>query len=201
MKFFLGILLAAVLLLSPSLFEKSDVQAQSQGELKIGHLNTASLLQIMPGRDSAQLALEQFAMALQNDLMEFQQEFQKKVEEYQRNEADMPRLMKEHRREELIQMEERIRRYQENAQKELQEKEQELLQPLLERAQNAIDQVAEEGGFTYILDTSSGAVVFVSDKGEDILPKVKEKLGLEGVEVPEDPKPTELELISPDVDM
>ncbi len=199
MKFFPRVLLVAALLLSSTTFVKA--QEQAQGQQRIGHINTASLLQIMPGRDSAQLALEQFAMSLQTDLMEFQQEFQKKVEDYQRNEADMPRLMKEHRREELIQMEERIRRYQENAQKELQEKEQELLQPLLEKAQDAIDEVAEEGGFTYILDTSSGAVVFVADTGEDILPIVKKKLGLEGVVVPEESETRELELITPEVDM
>lgn len=155
--------------------------AQNQ---KIGHINTSDLLQIMPGRDSAKIVLEQYAQSLQQDLQQYQQEFKAKYEKYLAEEASMPKLMKETRQEELMQMEERIRKYQENAQKELQTKEQELLQPILERAQNAIDEVAEENGFTYILDTSSGAVVFVADKGIDIMPLVQKKLGIENVPLP-----------------
>lgn len=155
--------------------------AQNQ---KIGHINTSDLLQIMPGRDSAKIVLEQYAQSLQQDLQQYQQEFKAKYEKYLAEEASMPKLMKETRQEELMQMEERIRKYQENAQKELQAKEQKLLQPILERAQNAIDKVAEENGFTYILDTSSGAVVFVADKGIDIMPLVQKKLGIENVPLP-----------------
>lgn len=152
---------------------------------KIGHINTADLLKIMPGRDTAQLALEQYAQSLQKDLQTYQKEFETKYKKYMAEVEEMPKLMQETRQEELMQMEERIRKYQESAQKELQNKEQELLQPILEKAQNAIDEVSEENGFTYILDTSTGAVVFVSDKGQDIMPLVKKKLGIENVEVPE----------------
>ncbi|MFO8054040.1 MAG: OmpH family outer membrane protein [Bacteroidales bacterium] len=190
MNFIPRILLATILLLASAGFSLAQAQ-------KLGHINTSNLLQIMPGRDTAQAALEKHARSLQNDLQEYQKEFQTKYEKYMSEEESMPRLMKETRQEELMQMEERIRKYQENAQKELQEKEQQLLQPILERAQEAIDEVAEEEGYTYILDTSTGAVVYIGDKGKDIMPRVRKKLDIEDVPIPDEEQQLEMETPTP----
>ena len=57
------------------------------------------------------------------------------------------------------------------------EKEKELLDPILRKAQSAIDEVAKDGKYTYILDSGSGALLY-SKESEDILPKVKKELGL-----------------------
>jgi len=59
----------------------------------------------------------------------------------------------------------------------LQKKEQSLLQPIIDKAKNAINEVAKEGSFTYILDSSVGVVLY-SVESDDILPLVKKKLGL-----------------------
>ena len=53
-----------------------------------------------------------------------------------------------------------------------------LFQPIQEKAIKAVNEVAEENGFTYILDTGAGAVVYSSPSSLDILPLVKTKLGL-----------------------
>lgn len=52
-----------------------------------------------------------------------------------------------------------------------------LVQPLIDKAKKAIEEVAKENGFTYIIDTSSGALLYSG--GEDILPLVKKKLNLQ----------------------
>ncbi|MBK9539809.1 MAG: OmpH family outer membrane protein [Flavobacteriales bacterium] len=48
---------------------------------------------------------------------------------------------------------------------------------MVEKTNQAIKAVAEEGNFTYIFDISAGMVLYY-DKGEDILPKVKAKLAI-----------------------
>ncbi|MFW6019134.1 MAG: OmpH family outer membrane protein [Bacteroidales bacterium] len=186
MKLFPKILLVVVMM-------ASTLGWASAQSAKIGHINTSKLLQIMPGRDTAQTALEDYAKSLQNDLKTYQQEFEKKYQKYMEEEANMPELMKETRQEELMQMEERVRKYQESAQQDLKQKEQELLQPILQKAQDAIDKVAEEKEYTYILDTSQGSVVFVGDKGKDIMSDVKEELGIEDVPLPEDDQNNQLQ--------
>jgi outer membrane protein len=52
-----------------------------------------------------------------------------------------------------------------------------VLSPLLEKAQNAINQIAEENNYTYIFDISLGSIVYGQDS-MDIMPLVKEKLGI-----------------------
>jgi outer membrane protein len=71
----------------------------------------------------------------------------------------------------------RIQEFQENAEKKLQDRQQEVLKPIIDRAKKAIEDVAKENGYTYIFDTSVGALLYQQDS-EDILPLVKKKLGL-----------------------
>ena len=54
--------------------------------------------------------------------------------------------------------------------------EQSLLEPMIQRARTAIEEVGAEEGFTYIFDTSTGSTVY--NGGEDVLALVKAKLGL-----------------------
>ena len=63
------------------------------------------------------------------------------------------------------------------AQQALQAKEQELLEPILAKAREAIEQVAKEGGYTYIFDRSLGTILFAKES-ENIIDKVKKKLNL-----------------------
>ena len=73
-------------------------------------------------------------------------------------------------------MENNIRQYQGNAQKDMQQKELDLLKPITEKAKAAILKVARAQGFDYVLDSSQGGGVIMSD-GKDLLADVKTDLG------------------------
>lgn len=152
--------------------------AQSQSKLKIGHVNTSEILQVIPGRDSAQQALTRYASELEQQLQIMMKEFETKYAEYQANETKWTELVKRSKERELVDLQNRILEFQENAQNELQKKESELIEPLIRRLQNAIRDVAKERGYTYVLDASSGALLFYED-GDDITPLVKKKLGIQ----------------------
>lgn len=157
----------------------SNLNVVSQNtKLKIGHLNSATLLQQMPGRDTAQTALMGFAKELEDQLRLMTTEFETKYQDYLANEPRLTEIVKRSRQKELTDLQTRITEFQENAQQELEAKEVELLSPLLQKAQDAIQFVAKERGYTYILDTSTGTVLF-SDEADDILPFVKKRLGIE----------------------
>jgi Skp family chaperone for outer membrane proteins len=52
--------------------------------------------------------------------------------------------------------------------------------PIIEKAQEAVNKVAADNGFAYVLDASaSKAVVVYLDGGEDIMPLVKAELGIQ----------------------
>ncbi|MEO8589764.1 MAG: OmpH family outer membrane protein, partial [Flavobacteriales bacterium] len=63
-------------------------------------------------------------------------------------------------------------------QEDLSKQEEELLKPMVEKTNLAIKDVADANGFTYIFDTSTGFVLYF-EKGEDIMPLVKAKLGVQ----------------------
>ena len=79
---------------------------------------------------------------------------------------------------EIQELEQRIKAAQEKAQEDLAKQEEELLKPMVDKANAAIADVAAVGNFTYIFDTSTGFVLYY-DKGEDIMPLVKTKLGIQ----------------------
>ena len=79
---------------------------------------------------------------------------------------------------EIQDLELRIQQFQQTSQESIQQKRNEVLSPLLEKAQNAIDEVAKEKNYTYIFDISLGSIVY-GEESRDIMPLVKSKLGIE----------------------
>jgi outer membrane protein len=149
-----------------------------QSKIKVGHINSSELLQMMPGKDTAQQALIAYANTLEQQLSMMSREFETKYQDYLDNESKMTQIIKNAKQKELTELQNRILEFQEIAQEDLKEKETELIAPLLKMAQDAIQIIAKEKGYTYILDTSSGAVLYFED-ADDILPFVKKKLGIE----------------------
>lgn len=152
-------------------------QAQNS---KIGHINVDQLISLMPETKEAEASLQAYAQSLETDLTDMQTELQTKVNNFRANEKVMTELSKETKYKEIQDLDTRIQEYQQKAQQDLQMKEMELLTPVLEKAQNAITEVANEGGFAYILDSSNskGNVIY-NEGGNDIMPLVKTKLGLQ----------------------
>jgi outer membrane protein len=151
--------------------------AMAQKNIKLGHINSNDLMQIMPGRDSAQTILQGEVAELEETLKSMQAEAEKRYNDYVANQAGWTELIRQTKQREIQDMAARIEEFQQNAQKQLQEREAELLKPIIDRAKKAIADVAKEGGYTYIFDTGTAAVLY-DEGGDDIMPQVKKKLGL-----------------------
>jgi outer membrane protein len=155
--------------------------ANGQAKLKIGHINSQELLAAMPASDSAQKKLEAVATEHEAILEEMTVEFNKKLEAYRlaTESGTLSDLAKATKEAELQDLQTRIETFQQTAQQDLQQKRVELFTPVQDAALKAVNAVAEENGFTYILDSGMGAVVYSSPDSENILPLVKAKLGLQ----------------------
>ncbi|MBQ7062294.1 MAG: OmpH family outer membrane protein [Bacteroidales bacterium] len=151
--------------------------SMAQKNVKLGHINSNELMQIMPGRDSAQAAFQKEVEDLQATLKTMQDELETRYNEYRAKESQMSDLIKQTKQRELQDMGARMEEFQKNAQQQLQDREQELLKPIIDRAKNAIEEVGKERGYTYIFDSGVGALLYQQDS-EDIMPFVKAKLNL-----------------------
>ena len=144
---------------------------------KFGYIDSQELLILMPERDAAEKEVQEFAKTLEGQLSSMTAEYQQRVEDYQKNESTYTDLVKQDKIAEITGLEQRIQTFQQNAQQSLQIKEKELLEPILTKARNAIEEVAQEGNYTYIFDKSIGSILYAKES-ENVLPLVKKKLGL-----------------------
>ena len=103
-------------------------------------------------------------------------EYQTKLQKYEQESATAGDALNETRSKEMQDMGARIQQFQQNAQKELGQKEVDLLKPIMEKAQAAVKKVAKAKAITYVLDATTGSGVIVAD-GEDLLVAVKKELG------------------------
>lgn len=154
------------------------INATAIAQNKFGHIDTNELLGMMPGREAAQQELERYARELEAQFTTMQREFQTKYQEYLENQETYSQLIRQSKERELTSLQERITEFQESAQEDLMAKENELLQPIVEKARNAIEEVAKENGYAYVFDRSMGVLLY-SEPGDDIMPQVKTKLGIQ----------------------
>ncbi len=149
----------------------------SVAQNKIGYINSSDLLLVMPERKSAEESLQKEAKALEEQLKAMSTEYQGKLQEYQTKLSEMSDLLKQTKAEEINNLEQRIQSFQQSAQEELQKKESELLEPILEKARAAVKVVADKNGYSHVFDSASGVVIHAPE-GDDLLPLVKKHLAL-----------------------
>jgi len=153
------------------------ISINSYSQNKFGYIDSQELLLLMPERKTAEGEVQTFAKSLESRLQAMTAEYQQSVQEYQANEAKYTDLVKQDKVTEITGLEQRIQAFQQRANEELIAKEKELLEPILEKARNAIEDVANEGNYTYIFDKSVGSILYAKES-ENILDKVKKKLKL-----------------------
>lgn len=166
-----NLILAAGLLLSA-------LPAAAQNPVKLGHIDRQQLMLMLPERKDAEAKMQAFAKTLDDRLKAMGTEYQTKMADAQARAETMTQTEKEMVVREIQELEQRITAAQEKAQEDLAKQEEELLKPMVDKTNKAIKDVASENSFTYIFDTSTGFVLYF-DRGEDILPLVKTKLGIQ----------------------
>ncbi|KAA2245307.1 OmpH family outer membrane protein [Chitinophaga agrisoli] len=152
-----------------------SVNAMAQA--KIAHINTQALLDAMPETKTAQGSLQTYAQSLEADGKGLVDEYTRKMKDFDSLAASMTDNMKEIKGKEIQDIQRRIEEYRQSADQKIDAKRQEVLKPIYDKARKAIEDVAKEKGYGYVLDSSVG-VLLVSPAGDDLLPAVKTKLAL-----------------------
>ena len=152
----------------------------SFGQQKIGYINSEELILSMPEAKKADADISAYAKTFQDQLTTMQKELETKYKAYEAGAKSMSEAMLDVKQKELQDLQGRIQSTQQSAEEKVAAKRQELLKPITEKADKAIQDVAKEKGYTYILDASTGALVFATPT-DNILKDVKNKLGIKDV--------------------
>jgi len=148
---------------------------------KFGYLNSAALLQEMPDVKEAESNLEVLQKQLQAKGQQMLEAFQKKYLELERKNSQGEIAPKELEVEssKLKEEENKIAKFEQDMQNQIYEKRNTLLEPILDKVNEAIKAVATEEGYAYIFDASPGSgILLYADESTDVYDQVKAKLGL-----------------------
>lgn len=148
-------------------------------QVKLGHIETQKLIQSMPEMTAAQKTLQDKQTEIEKELTNLQEQFRTKLTEYNEKAKTMSDVIRTSKEQELQELQQRIQSFQQIAMDNLEKTQKDLMEPIMNKALNAIKEVGKENGFAYIYDMSAGVILFAAENTEDVLPLVKKKLGLQ----------------------
>lgn len=146
---------------------------------RIGYINTNVLWSKMPEKAEADSLLNLKRIEFQQHLKSLQEEYQQKVTEVQNDSTtDRNSALFKEKVSSIQSLEKRINSFTGDAEKELKAYQDTLYTPIREKMQNAIDKVADDRDYEYILDASFGHMIYRKNESYNILPDVLEELNL-----------------------
>lgn len=160
----------------------SNMVAAGPG-IKIGYLNSLELLSLMPDAMEADEAIQSYAAGQERRFQNLMQEYQTKVQNIQENGASMMPMQQQVAMQEIQKLEQQIQDMQANSQQRIAVRRDELLAPVMARADSIIRMVAEHNGFDLIYDSPT---LLYADSSLNVMPLVKEAMGIEDSEESEE---------------
>ncbi|OUJ73702.1 OmpH family outer membrane protein [Hymenobacter crusticola] len=157
----------------------TSTAALAQAPLKIGYTSVEYVLSQMPESKQIESQLKTYSGQLENQLKSKYSDYQAKAEAYQKGAAAMTEVVRADKEKELTGLQTSIQEFQRSADQSLQQKQQALLKPALDKLQKTIDQVADENGYTYVLNSDGASPVLLhGPKDGDISDLVLKKMGI-----------------------
>lgn len=161
-----------VLVACVCLFGATPLHAQT----KLGYISLSELISAMPEYKKADTSMVDYQTALNQNFDDMKSEFNEK--DSMLSSKDTVKYTKaqiEIKRKQLGELYLKLQGYQAQASQLYQQKQQELMAPITKKAQETVQQIAKENGYTYVFLKDA---LVVSPPAEDLLPIVKKKLGL-----------------------
>lgn len=146
-----------------------------QAQNKIGYISLQELIPLMPEFKKAETDLSEYQKALVQQGAEYQADFYRKDSIFKIDSAKWNGATKEIKRKELNELYLKWVNFNQQAQQLSQQREQQLLAPIQDKAIQTTQAVAKENGYLYIL-TKEQLIAFPTS--EDVLPLVAKKLNI-----------------------
>lgn len=165
-----------IIILAAAILMTLPVSAQN---LKFGHVNMQEIIFLMDEMDSARVTLEKYNKDINDTYNAMMEEYRVKVETYQQMSANWTASVLEAKAKELQDIEARLQQFQNNAQIDMQNKQQEIMRPITIKANEAVIKVGKANGLLYIFDVSTGAIPYFNEAvSVDVSNQLKKELNI-----------------------
>lgn len=155
--------------------------SQTAPTQKIGYADWDYVFSQMPDYKRIDNELKTHGTQLENQLKAKYQDYDTKLKAYQASAPTMVDAVRRDKELELTQLQESIQKFQQDAQTSLQNKQNTLMEPVFAKVGKAIEEVAKENGYTFILNPQlmgGGDILLYSDEKYDISDMVLKKMGI-----------------------
>ncbi|MCL7753818.1 OmpH family outer membrane protein [Polaribacter sp. Z022] len=143
---------------------------------KVGHINFEKLVAEMPQTKALKVTMEKLSKTYQDEITGMEKKIEATQKKYVAESKTQTQATNDKRAKELQGEAAKLEQARRFAYQDMQKRQNEGLQPIIEKAQKAIEDVAASKGVLYVLDSSVGKGLLVK-KGEDLFNAVKAKLG------------------------
>ncbi|MFI3303636.1 MAG: OmpH family outer membrane protein [Rikenellaceae bacterium] len=146
---------------------------------KSGRINVQAVIMAMPETTKMQSDLETIRQDYSANLETMQVELNNKYVDFQQNSSTMTETIRAMKQKEIQDLGTRMEQFEANAMQEIQAKQQELLQPIITKARDAVAAEAKAKGCAVVYDESAGALAYFDETVvTDLTPAVKTRLGI-----------------------
>jgi outer membrane protein len=148
---------------------------------KIGHADWEYIFKRLPQYKQIENELKTFESQLQNQLKTKSEELERKYKIFQGLPANTPEPIRQDKASELSYLQGNMEKFQQDAQQSMQKKQNELVAPVFAKVGKAIEDVAVENGYAYIINpqmVGGGDVLLYANEKYNISDLVLSKLGV-----------------------
>lgn len=146
-------------------------------QVKIAHVNYTELVQLMPEADEARAAMNASSNEAQETYQAMIEEYQTKATEYQQKASTWTQTIRESKEKALQDMGNRIAEFEQSIQNELAAQQNQLMAPIMQKANETVQKLAKDGGYAFVFETSQ--MIYVdSAQCTDLTPAARKALNI-----------------------
>src|SRR3954471_21656036 len=154
--------------------------ARAQG-LKVAYVQTSALLEQAPGRAEAEAQFEKETGTYRDQIKRMSDSLNAMVAGFEKGQATLAPAARETRAKEIRTKQDEDERRTRDLEQKAQVRQNELVQPILDKIKQAIEDVRIEGGYAMIFNADQGSPIVAVDKNLDVTERVMAKLREKGV--------------------
>ena len=149
--------------------------AHAQG-MKVAYVQTSVLLDQAPGRAEAEAQFEKETSGFRDQIKAMSDSLNAMVESFQKKQATLAATARDAQAKSIQAKQEEYQRRSSELEQKAQGRQNELVQPILDKVKAAIEQVRVEGGYAMIFNADAGSPIVAVDKSLNVTDRVLEKL-------------------------
>src|SRR5688500_293149 len=152
-----------------------SLPARAQG-VKVAYVQTSVLLDQAPGRQEAEAQFDKETGTFRDQIKRMSDSLNAMVADFEKTQASLSATARDTRGKAIQAKEQEYQRRTRELEQKAQQRQGELVQPILDRVKAAIEDLRIEGGYSFVFNADQGSAIVAMDKNLDITDRVLAKM-------------------------